>query len=73
MNFGFTFDDLQPLKYFIKPSEACEKELEGKPGNRPVKAGQLVGFEGAKYYQKKYPFSNWASLDTICSSNIKSQ
>lgn len=73
MNIGFTPNELQPMRFFVRASEACSKNDQGKPGNRPVKKGQLVGFEGAKYYEHKYPFSNWGNLNAICICDIPGQ
>lgn len=67
MNIGLWSDDeLQPMRYFVAFSEAVNKNVTGVVGNRPVKVGQLVGFEGVKTYSMKCLYGPWKASNTIC-------
>lgn len=59
-------DHLQPMRYFVDFTKAVDKNIVGEIGNRPVKIGQVVGFEGVKNYTFKYPYGQWKASNAIC-------
>lgn len=67
MNIGLRiYDELQPMRYFVAYTEAVNKNASGEKGNRPVKVGQLVGFEGVKTYSLKCLYGPWKASNTFC-------
>lgn len=67
MNIGHrTYDELQPMRYFVDFTKAADSIEEGVMGNRPVKEGELCGFEGVPEYELKYPYMGWQTVNVIC-------
>ena len=67
MNIGHRIPDkLQPMRYFVDFTEAVNKKIMGEEGNRPVKTGQVVAFDGVSNYGFKKPYSQWKAHSTIC-------
>jgi hypothetical protein len=82
MNIGYLVDDhLQPMKYFVRFSEAAiesvvrqnykkkPEKIQGEMGNRPVKVGELVEIRGVATHRQKHPWTENAGYNLICSDD----
>ncbi len=84
MNIGYLIDDhLQPMQYFVQPTDAtiasaARKEFnkpprEGEIGNRHVCKGDLLQIKGVATHRYKHPWKEDADENLICSDSTPGQ
>lgn len=66
LNIGFRDDDLQPMRYFCRFTDAAIQQIPGEVGHRNVRVGDVVSFNGVKDYRKKHPNEMGANYNVVC-------
>jgi len=59
-------DASQPMNYLTDFTPSARKYEAGSVGNRPVKVGHIVSFNGVRDYSKKHPQGMDANFNVIC-------
>lgn len=66
LNIGFTHDEVQPMRYFCRFTEAAIQQIPGQVGSRRVQVGDVVSFNGVDEYRKKHPNGMGSNYNVVC-------